>query len=115
MELVQFIFETLSTVKMYHWSTRGYADHKATDALYLYLSTAYDNLMEVFFKNSRMTFTQQNVIVDVLTHDTFVQYLQGMIMFLQENANLNIRDDLKNIRDDIIANINKTLYLLQFS
>jgi hypothetical protein len=113
MELVQFVFETLDTVKLYHWSTRKYADHKATDLLYTYLVTAYDNLMEVFFRDSEIEFTRQNVVVDVLDHATFSTYLQGMIMFLQSNEYLSSRDELKNIRDDIIANISKTLYLLR--
>jgi hypothetical protein len=113
MELVQFIFETLSTIKLYHWSTHKYSVHKATDELYLYLNTTYDHLMEVYFKDSNTTFSRQNVMVEVLNKKEFMQYLRGMIMFLTENAYLSSRDDLKNIRDDIIANINKTLYLLR--
>ena len=44
--IVKFL-ETLNLVKLYHWKTRSYAIHKATDELYTKLNLHIDSFVEV--------------------------------------------------------------------
>jgi DNA-binding ferritin-like protein len=37
----------LQTVKLYHWKTRSYATHKATDELYSNLNESIDSFVEI--------------------------------------------------------------------
>uniref|UniRef100_A0A6C0D2Y7 Uncharacterized protein n=1 Tax=viral metagenome TaxID=1070528 RepID=A0A6C0D2Y7_9ZZZZ len=45
--LVKVFFEMLNMVKLYHWKTRSYAQHKATDELYAKLNEHIDKFIEI--------------------------------------------------------------------
>ena len=40
-EFAKILLELLLTVKLYHWKTNSYAEHKATDKLYEELNKKY--------------------------------------------------------------------------
>ena len=45
--IVRTFLEMLNTVKLYHWKTRSFAQHKATDELYERLNGHVDKFVEV--------------------------------------------------------------------
>ena len=45
--IVQTFLEMLNTVKLYHWKTHSYAQHKATDELYSKLNENIDTFVEI--------------------------------------------------------------------
>ena len=45
--IVKVFLEVLNMVKLYHWKTRSYAQHEATDELYLKLNKHIDSFVEV--------------------------------------------------------------------
>ena len=51
-KLVGTLLEMLMTVKMYHWHTDSYAQHKATDELYERLNKHIDTFVEVLLGKS---------------------------------------------------------------
>ena len=45
--IVTMFLQMLNTVKLYHWKTSSYAQHKATDDLYSSLNESIDSFVEI--------------------------------------------------------------------
>lgn len=114
--VVQFL-NMLNTVKLFHWNTTSFAQHKATDELYGSLNSNIDKFIEVLLgkKEDRMNLLEQNItLFNRYTTNDFKQklyeyrdYLTGMENLLNQTTDT----DLLNIRDEILSNINQTIYL----
>lgn len=110
----------LNTVKLYHWKTTSYAQHVATDELYLKLNKHIDKFMEVYLgkEESRikkmrkhLTLTHPKTIEDMkIQLYGYRDYLIDMNKVLDPNKDT----DLLNVRDEILADINQVLYLFTF-
>lgn len=119
---VEFL-EMLLMIKLYHWKTKSYATHKATDSLYEKLNSNMDTFIEVLLGKSgiRIDLTQHKTIrlVDLNSQESFIEHLEKFKSYLV-NLNNNIalksmsNTDLFNIRDTILGDVNQLLYLLSF-
>lgn len=110
----------LNTIKLYHWKTRSYATHKATDELYSKIGGNIDKFVEVLLGKTevRTNLVRKKSIPlkDIRSHDEFKREIQGYKKYL---VDLNERPgmqtmtntDLYNIRDEILADLNQFLYL----
>ena len=115
--------EMLNTIKLYHWKTKSYPTHKATDELYSDLNTNLDTFVETMlgktgnrFDLTRVKYSQ---LYDYNTIDVFRKKIDCFKMYLinmTNDTNLKqlLNSDLLNIRDEILGNVNKFLYLLSF-
>jgi DNA-binding ferritin-like protein len=113
----------LNTIKLYHWKTRSYATHKATDELYSKLGENMDKFVEVLLGKTevRTNLIRKKSIPlkDIRSHDEFKREIQGYKKYL---VDLNERPgmqtmtntDLYNIRDEILGDLNQFLYLFTF-
>jgi hypothetical protein len=111
----------LNTVKLYHWKTTNYAEHKATDELYTNLNLNIDTFVEVMLgkTGSRVNLTGQKSIplLDYTNVEDFKKEIAGYKMFLtgmSADASLNSNTDIMNIRDELLSNLNQFTYLLTF-
>jgi DNA-binding ferritin-like protein len=105
-----FIFlEFVNTVKLYHWNTHSYAEHKATDELYASLNKNIDKFVEVMLGNKRLPSIKKKIILENTNHKVFVKKVNEFKTFLLK---LNMAPDLMNIRDDILTDIDQFIYLL---
>jgi len=111
-ELLQF--QTL--LKIYHWQTHSYAKHVASDSLYTNISKNIDLIVETLQGegNKRIKFSQDCII------ELQNQSDKSITSLLKDFKNWIEKDFIKmfpsskflvNIKDDIITDINKTLYL----
>lgn len=50
--LVKTFFEILNSIKLYHWKTKSYSQHEATDDLHEKLSDQVDRFVEVLIGKS---------------------------------------------------------------
>ena len=104
-------------MKFYHWTTKSYSRHKASDKLVNSLTTNIDLFIESMQgsrgvklsvpSNSQVDLSNINDedIITVLT--TFRQYLSETLPTL-----LNRNDtELLNIRESMLTDVNQTLYL----
>lgn len=107
----------LNTVKLYHWKTHSYPQHKATDELYEKLNEHIDDFIEVYLgKNPRIDLTKTKTIPlkDFNSFTEFKKIIEYYKSFLI-SLNLGNNDvDLLAIRDEILADLNQFLYLLTF-
>jgi len=111
----------LIMVKLYHWKTHSFAQHKATDELYSKLNENIDKFMEVLLGKTekRTNLLKQPTIslIDLSSKEQLKNKIDDFKVFL-----VNLTDnkfimkmsntDLLNIRDEILGDLNQFLYLL---
>jgi len=105
-------------IKLYHWQTRSYSRHKATDEVLERLDTNIDKFVEVYMgKYGRpiMKGKMTTTIVQNLNESQIVSFVKRCI---EELINETVQDldksrdtDLINIRDEMLADLNQLLYL----
>ena len=122
-EVVIKFIQMLNLVKLFHWKTRSYATHKATDELYANLNTNIDSFIEVLLGKHgdrvNLMHVKNIALKDFKSQNDFRRELNGFknyLVGLNDNKALKTmsNSDLYNIRDEILANINQVLYLLTF-
>ena len=118
--IVITFLEVLNHVKLYHWKTKQYAEHKATDELYGKLNEDIDKFVEVLLgkDGSRIATVKQIRVCDTI-HTTQslrkkMEKFKDFLMRLNDSLDADKDSDLLNIRDEILADINQFLYLLTF-
>lgn len=120
--IVTMFLQMLNTVKLYHWKTSSYSQHKATDELYSNLNTNIDTFVEVMLgkDGSRVNLTTQKSLplLDYTNTKDFEKEVDKYKTYLinMNNSSLNnsSNSDLFNIRDEILADLNQFTYLLTF-
>ena len=115
--------EMLMMVKLFHWKTHSYATHKATDGLYDDLNEHIDKFIEVLLgkTGSRIDLMSNKTIklMDLNSQESLkskIMSLKSYLVGLNNNKALSTmsNSDLFNIRDEILGDLNKFLYLLTF-
>lgn len=114
--IVQVFLNMLLNIRMYHWSTTSYARHNASSSLYDSLSTLIDTFVETYMgRYKRLEFkTMFDVPVEQFNDSNIVGVLKEYAGFLRSEIPKYLKDsdtDLLNIRDEMLSEINKTLYL----
>jgi len=121
--IVLMFLEMLNTVKLYHWKTHSYAQHKASDELYSELNSNIDSFVETMLGKTGNRANLINVkslplddYNNVASFKNKVLQYRSFLINMTKDANLNITNnsDLLNIRDEILGNVNQFLYLLTF-
>ena len=120
-ELVNLLLKLLIIIKVYHWKTKSYAEHKATDELYSSLNEHIDKFVEVLLgKNGcRLNMKGKNIdITDPSTTEELKKIIYEYRILLENKLEKYIplegNSDLYNIRDEILGDLNQFLYLLTF-
>lgn len=119
-QLIEIFLGMLNTVKLYHWKTYSYAEHKATDDLYGSLNDHIDEFVEVALGKDE---SRINAMVPTIRafndkkktdFKTRVYQYRKFLIGLSDTLDSREDTDLLSIRDDILGDINKFLYLLTF-
>lgn len=117
--IVCIFFDIQYKIKVNHLQTTKFSRHKATDALYDHLLELTDKFIEVYLGhyNIKLNFTGNNSINISNVNDTDIsKYLTKFkLMLLSLSSTLKDSTELLNIRDEMIAEINQTLYLFTLS
>jgi len=122
-KIVTMFLLMLNTVKLYHWKTNSYSQHKATDELYSNLNENIDSFVEIMLgkKGDRVNLTGQKSLplLDYTNLSDFkkeVEKYKTFLINMNKDAGLNITNnsDLLNVRDEILGNLNQFTYLLTF-
>lgn len=105
-------------VKILHWQTMSFSEHKTLDGLYSDLSGHIDEFIETFMgKNGRIVAqTNFNLTLQNYTSLAPMDLMNQMVAYLTNELPTMLdakRDsDLLNIRDEILGSVNQTKYLL---
>lgn len=104
-------------IKLYHWQTKSYSRHKATDAVIDALDASIDKYVEVYMgKYGRMKMTSGNATTHVsnLSETSIIKFIKKCINYLNTDLVKKLKEydtDLVNIRDEMLAELNQLLYL----
>ena len=118
--VVHKFLELLNMVKLYHWKTHSFSQHKATDHLHEKLSENIDRFVEVLMGKSKQRIQMLDAKMRLYDLDTKQELREHMLEYRDFLINLDQvfhprRDsDLFSIRDDLLADINQFLYLWTF-
>ena len=115
--IVRYMLQILMTVKLYHWNTLSYATHKATDDLYGELNTLIDQFVETLLgKTKRERIEPKTLLLKTFKDNSeFERELESYKKYMVDLGNkFNQKEnsDILNIRDEILATLNKISYLL---
>ena len=100
---VSTFLRILNVIKLFHWNTKVYSQHKASDELYTKLSELIDSYMEKYIGMNG------NVSLQSIHLPTnFIGEIHAFRKFL---VGLNGPSDLNNIRDEMMAEVDQFLYL----
>jgi hypothetical protein len=114
-EIVKFFFTLQLNMKMYHWITNSYPRHKASDEFGGKLGELMDKFVEVYVGRYNVKPVVSTIKVDpaFLTENGSEDLLIKSKKYLEELGNVIKSSDLLNIRDELLSEINQTLYLYQ--
>lgn len=115
---VHVFIELLNVIKLYHWKTKSFPEHKSTDELYSSLNERIDTFIEVLL-GKMQTRPQQSIFrINAYNFSSTKELLRYLAKIKKELLRMNTlfktESDLLNIRDEIIADIHKFEYLLSF-
>ena len=121
--IVSMFLQMLNTVKLYHWKTTSFAQHKATDELYSELNDSIDTFVETMLGKTgsrvNLTGTKSIPLLDYTDVSGFKKEVEKYKTFLinmgsDSNLSSNVNTDLLNIRDELLGHLNQFTYLLTF-
>ena len=121
--IVTIFLQMLNTVKLYHWKTSSYAQHKATDKLYSNLNDSIDTFVETMLgkTGSRVNLTNIKSIplldyTELSNFKNMVEQYKHYLIGMSRDTILHSKTntDLLNIRDEILGHLNQFTYLLTF-
>ena len=114
---IRFFLHLRDQLKLYHWQTRVYARHIATDKLLKKLEKSIDSYVEIYigkYGRPKMSGKNASITLQNLSEAGASRMITASIKYLQGplTKTLTSNDtDLINIRDEIIADLNQLLYL----
>ena len=112
-ELVKFFFTLQLNIKIYHWNTTSYSRHKATDQFNEKLLDLVDKFVEVYIGRYKVKLDISNIKIEAsfLSDEGSEKLLLKSKEYLEGMENILKDTDLLNIRDELLGEINQTLYL----
>ena len=116
-EHIHFFLQLRTQIKLYHWQTRVYARHIATDKILEELDDAIDSFVEIYLgKYGRNKLTGGNATLSLhnLTEAGAVRLLKHAVKYLLGPLTKSLKEqdkDLANLRDEIMGHLHQLLYL----
>ena len=116
-DAVHFFMTMREQIKLYHWQTKLYSRHKATDQVLEQLDEHIDKYVEVYMgKYGRPKLTSRNNTFKLqnLSEASIVKFIKQCIAFLKNTLPKGLSEqdtDLFNIRDELLGELDQLLYL----
>ena len=104
-------------IKLYHWQTNQFARHKATDEVLEALDGSVDKYVEIYmgkYGRPKITSSTNTVRVQNMADKTAAKFIKMCIVYLEGPLVKRLKPtdtDLINVRDEMLAELNKLLYL----
>jgi hypothetical protein len=116
-QILQVLLLLRNQVKIYHWQTFSFARHKSTDDLVSSLDEKIDEFTEIYMgKYGRPTFTAKTgtfKLFDSTDKKAHIMIQEGIKWLNNALPKYVKKDDtdLLNIRDELVGDLNRVLYL----
>jgi DNA-binding ferritin-like protein len=114
--LLETFFTMLHQVKLYHWATMDYGIHKALDDLHESLSGHVDKFVEVYIGRFKKQPLPASLSVSVKVQadvQKLEKYLESLRDTLRAVGKTVAKESqLLNILDEMLGDVDQTLYLI---
>jgi len=115
-ELIEYSLALLNQVKVFHWMTTSYAQHKALDELYADLGANIDTLVETYLglrdRGTGIFQIKTSAHSDLSELPAFLRQAYNDLKQLRTKIR---QSELQNIIDELSTNINQAMYLLKLT
>ena len=114
---IHFFLQLRDQIKLYHWQTRVYARHIATDQILEKLEKHMDSFVEVYigkYGRPRVVGKNTEITVHNMTEAGASRLLQAALRYLQGPLSRSLKEgdhDLFSLRDDLMEDVNQLAYL----
>jgi hypothetical protein len=115
--IIQSFLTIQSQLRILHWQTKSYAAHQALGSAYEAMDELVDGFIETYagadpevLKIDSCNIKCQNI--DSLSPMSFMDSVHSFLVGKLSNSIPEEHTDLHNIKDEMIAVVNKTKYLL---
>jgi hypothetical protein len=104
-------------IKLYHWQTHSFAQHKATDDLLDALDKTIDDYVEVYmgqYGRPKMASRNNTIRIQNMNEKSMVKFLKECMYYLQGPLVKKLKPtdtQLLNLRDEMLSELNKVMYL----
>lgn len=116
MNLVEIFLTLQNQLRVYHWQTESYAQHVALGDAYENLDGLIDSFMEVYIGKYKRPKADGKFNVSLFSYDSNINTVIDKcvtVLTTELPKALDDKDtDLLNIRDEMLAVINKLKYLM---
>lgn len=113
-KFVHKMLEVENTIRVFHWKTSSYSAHKTTDKLHDKISDLVDKFVETYMGKKNIRVSMKDISsIKFKNLNTLDKYLKNTVDFLNDLPIKN-HADLISIRDEIVTQIHKSLYLFSF-
>jgi len=107
-----FSFTMLNTLKVYHWNTKIYSRHKSTDELITKLQILIDSFVESYLGKTPSIISTLQLDINNTTDNNITDEIKKYIKYINNiYIDLKSNTQLTNILDEILNNLNTSLYL----
>lgn len=116
--IIQSFLTIQNQIKILHWQTKSYAAHQALGGAYESLDSLIDSFVETLAGVDQKVLELDSCVTkckSINSLDT-MEFMKSVSEFLSNKLDSYIpegRSDLHNIKDEMIAVVNKTMYLLR--
>jgi len=118
-QMVIMFLQMLNTIKLYHWKTTSFAEHKATDELYAKLNGTIDSFVEIMLgkRGTRINLisTKHISLSDFSNSSELKREVEMYKQYLTKMPLQDTDSDLLNTRDEMLGHLNQFTYLLTFT
>jgi len=115
--IIQFYMILRNGVKLYHWNTKIYSRHKATDQFIENIDKLTDSFVEIYigrYGRDKDLGKDMKITLPGFTDKSVINFFEEARLWLSEKLPTLISEketDLLNIRDEILGEVNQALYL----
>ena len=113
-DIVSHMLTIRNQVKLYHWQTKMFARHKATDDLTAALDLSIDSFVESYMGRYGRPMVSGTIKLHNFSENAAKIFVAKETKYLQTELPRKIGkgdSDLLNIRDEILAELTKVSYL----
>jgi mevalonate kinase len=119
-DIIQYFLGLIAQVKLFHWATMSYAKHKALDDLHGSLSEKVDSFVECYIgrykKQPLKSFAvQTRAVSDTSGLEKFLDATHEHLTSMHKAFDKEKATELCNILDEMLGEIDRTMYLCKLS
>jgi len=113
---IQFFFNLRDQIHLYHWQTKSYSRHKATDHVIESIIGSIDKYVETYmgkYGRPKVTTKTNTIKLSNLSETGIVRFIKTAMEYLMRVLPRGLSEtdtDLINIRDEMLGLLNQLMY-----